>query len=146
MCCRTEKENADQSCDARHSQQADTGSTSPSVSPVRSVAWQGSQQSTMFTGMAGRGKRGAIPGYPALKVDALPRGQRGGVFSTTITKSTSGDTPSPPPPSPTHGSLSPANPAIHHCRQAVSGDPSSAFSRFSIIIVLNRSIPICSAL
>ena len=129
MCCYTEKENADQSCDARHSQQADTGSTSPSVNPVRAVAWQGSHQSTMyqFTGVAGRGKRGAIPGYPALEVHALPLGKRGGVFSTTITRSTSGDRPPPPPlphtHPPNHGSLSPANPVIHNCRQAVSGDP-----------------------
>ena len=85
-CCHTEIEVADQTFYLTQSQYTDTGPTSPSANPITRGAWQGSHWSANFwvTGMTrppkkSRRQRDSNQGSSALKADALPLGQRGGI-------------------------------------------------------------------
>ena len=84
-CCHTEIEVADPAFYLTQSQYTDTVLTSPSADPIMPGAWQGNHWSAKFwvTGMTRPGNNPCAkgirtPGSSALKVDALPLGQRGG--------------------------------------------------------------------
>ena len=86
-CCHTEIEVADQAFYLTQSQYTDTGPTSPSADPVTPGAWQGSHWSANFLNhwddsapKKSRRKRDSNPGSSALEADALPVGQRGGMY------------------------------------------------------------------
>ena len=76
------------------------------------------------------------------RVRSWTRATRGGSLTTTTsttTRSTSVDPPPPlppPPPPPPHGFLSPADPVIHRCRQAVSGDAGVRITCFLFVIAV----------
>ena len=84
-CCQTEVQVLRVACYVTQSQYTDTWPTSPSADPVTPGAWQRSHLSTNFsvTGMARPGKRSTAKAgiefrFPALEVDVLQLGQRGG--------------------------------------------------------------------
>ena len=81
-CCHTEIEAADQTFHLTQSQYTDTGPTSPSADPKTPGAWSANFEVTGMTRprKKSRRKRDSNPGPSALEADALPLGQRGGVW------------------------------------------------------------------